>query len=386
MKTSKLKRENYALPGKTYAFLLVFTLFFAACKKDLVPSPEDGRAGIEQSADGLSGLPVINVSAGGSIQAAVDAAVGATIIRVAAGTYKEAIIVEKPGIQIIGDGEVIIENPGGADDGIRVRDAGDGFVLKHVTIQNFLENGVIMIRADNFVLDHVITINDGEYGLFPIRCNNGLITHCVATGHTDSGIYIGQSSDIEILHCTAYANVSGYEIENCSRVVASFNKGYDNTAGALVFLLPGLNVKTSTDIVLTHNNFSNNNRPNFAPPGSGFEVYIPAGSGILVVGSNNTVIEKNIVNNNNFVGVAVVSTLVLGALAGIPPEVIIADIEPNPDGVRIIQNSVKGNGTAPPPGLPLPAADLLWDGSGTNNCWSDNRYSTSFPTSLPACN
>ncbi|MDO9375680.1 MAG: parallel beta-helix domain-containing protein [Bacteroidota bacterium] len=386
MKTSKLTRENYVFPGTTYALLILFIILFAACKKDLAPTPENDRLAVGQSANGKEILPVINVLAGGSIQAAVNAASGPTIIKVAEGTYREAIVVEKPGIQIIGDGEVIIDNPGGANDGVRVRDAGDGFVLKHVTIQNFIRYGVIMIRADNFVLDHVITINDGEYGLFPIRCNNGIISHCVATGHTDSGIYVGQSSDLEIMHCTAYGNVSGYEIENCSRVVASFNKGYDNAAGALVFLLPGLNVKTSTDITLSNNNFSNNNRPNFSPPGSGFENYIPSGSGILIVGSNNTVIEKNIVNNNNFVGIATVSTLVLGALAGIPPADILADIEPDPDGVRIIQNSVRGNGSAPPAGLPLPAADLLWDGSGTNNCWSDNKYSTSFPSALPACN
>jgi parallel beta-helix repeat protein len=378
-------------PGQCYAsskFALCFiaiTLLFAACKKDIT----DGNYPAETSSASKPKLPVIVVQAGGSIQAAVDAAVGATIIKVSPGTYKEAIIVEKPGIQIIGEGEgasgVIIDNPGGEDDGVRVRDAGDGFVLKHVTIQNFVENGVIMIRADNFVLDHVTTINCGEYGLFPIRCNNGIISHCSASGHTDSGIYVGQSSNIKIEFCEAFGNVSGFEIENCTNVVASHNKAYDNAAGALVFLLPGLTVKTSSDIVLTHNNFSNNNHVNFAPPGSGFEVYIPSGSGILLVGSDNTTIMKNIVQNNNFVGIATVSTLVLGALAGIPPEQM-ADIEPNPDGVRIEHNIVKNNGSAPPPGLPLPAVDLLWDGSGTNNCWINNIYETSFPASLPTCN
>jgi parallel beta-helix repeat protein len=340
------------------------------------------------SSANTSSLPSIVVQAGGSIQAAVDAATGPTIITVAPGNYKEAILVNKPGIQIIGKEEetngVIIDNPGEEDNGITVRDGGDGFVLKHVTIQNFAENGVIMIRADNFVLDHVATINNGEYGLFPIRCNNGVISHCSATGHTDSGIYVGQSSNIEIEHCEAYANVSGFEIENCTNVLVSHNKAYDNAAGILVFLLPGLRVKTSTDITLVHNNFSNNNHVNFAPPGSGFEVYIPSGSGILLVGSDNTTISKNIVQNNNFVGIATVSTLVLGALAGIPPDQM-ANIEPNPDGTRIEQNIVKDNGSAPPPGLPLPAADLLWDGSGTTNCWSNNKYNTSFPVTLPAC-
>ena len=57
-----------------------------------------------------------------------------------------------------------------------------------------------------------------------------------------------------------------------------------------------------------------------------------------------------------------------------------------PDGAKIIENTLTQNGSAAPPGLPLPAADLLWDGSGTNNCWSKNIYTTSYPSAFPVCN
>ena len=96
-------------------------------------------------------------------------------------------------------------------------------------------------------------------------------------------------------------------------------------------------------------------------------------------------IKNNKISNNNFTGVAAVSTLVLGALAGLPPS-FFSDIEPNPDNAKIIDNVLVNNGTAPPAGLPLPGVDLLWDGSGTNNCWKNNQYSTSFPSALPICN
>jgi hypothetical protein len=75
----------------------------------------------------------------------------------------------------------------------------------------------------------------------------------------------------------------------------------------------------------------------------------------------------------------------LGALNGAPPEAF-ADIEPNPDGARIIHNVLQGNGSEAPAGLPLPAADLLWDGSGNDNCWKSNVFTTSYPASLPICN
>ena len=45
-----------------------------------------------------------------------------------------------------------------------------------------------------------------------------------------------------------------------------------------------------------------------------------------------------------------------------------------------------GNGLNPDPHLaPFPPADLLWDGTGTGNCWADNTYTTAFPNLLPTC-
>jgi parallel beta-helix repeat protein len=328
--------------------------------------------------------PLITVHSGGSIQAAVDAADEGTIIKIESGIYKEAILVNKPGIQIIGSGNVIIDNPGEEENGITVRDDGDGFVLKNVTIQNFEENGVFMIRVDDFILSHVDTKNNGEYGLFPLFCNGGTIEHCSATGHTDTGIYVGQSENVVMEHNEAFANVNGLEIENCSNVTASKNKSYNNVCGILVVLLPGLTTKVSSDITLSDNHVYENNHINFADPEGGFEAFVPSGSGILIVGVDNTTATNNKVSNNNFLGIAVVSTLNLGALAGLPPEAF-ADIEPNADGAKIISNKLEGNGTVQP-AIPLPAVDLLWDGTGVNNCWSDNQFTTSFPSPLPTCN
>lgn len=331
--------------------------------------------------------PDIVVTTGSSIQAAVDNAQPGDVIHIQPGIYHEAIVVDIPNIKMVGLTEgsngVIIENPGGEDDGIRVRSNGDGFELYHVTIQHFLENGVIMIRADNFVISHVTTINCGEYGLWPIRSSHGLIEHCTASGHTDSGIYTGQSEDIVMRFNRVFNNTIGLEIENCSNVTATNNQCYDNVAGILVVLLPGLSVTESSDIYVGRNHVFDNNKVNTADPADGFEAFVPSGSGVLVVGTDNTTIEQNTVQKNSFLGIAVVSSLVLGALSGTPPEAF-AGIEPNPDGARIIKNVVNTNGTIQP-ALPFPAVDLLWDGSGSGNCWSENNYSTAYPVNLPAC-
>jgi parallel beta-helix repeat protein len=370
--------------------IIILLAILAGCKKEtnLVNEETNQEQNTEAGLKANTGRPDFIVAAGGSIQAAVNAVPANSVIHIQPGTYNESITVSKSGITIMGltdpsGAGVIINNPGDEEDGIMVTDAGDGFVLKNVTIQNFEENGVFLVRVDGFVLSHVTTINDGEYGLFPVLSTNGVIEHCTASGHTDTGIYVGQSTNVEMNFNTAFGNVNGLEIENCTNVSATKNHCYDNVCGILSVLLPGLRVKTSSNIVISQNQVHDNNHINFSEPG-GFEYFVPVGSGILVVGTDNTLVQENKVRNNNFVGIAVVSTLAIGAITGLPPEAF-ADIEPNPDGARIINNNLFENGFAPPVGLPLPGVDLLWDGSGNGNCWKGNLFSTSYPAPLPVC-
>ena len=373
------------MPGQLSMLAIVIStgILFASCKKDVEQQEEGPVAQMKiQSASVFT-----TVHAGQSINAAVNAAPANSIIRVEPGIYSEAINFDKPGMQIIGTAEgVIIQNPGGENNGIRVGSDGDGFVLKQVTIKDFLRNGLFMSGVDNFLLSHVTAINCGVYGLYPVRANNGKMEHCTASGHTDSGIYIGQSSNVEVSYNHAFGNVIGIEIENCENVTASHNQAYNNVAGILVTLLPPNERRTilvGEDNFITNNHVYNNNLENFAT--GGLAAFVPRGTGILIVGSDRTTVEKNNVSQNQFVGIATVSTAILGLLAGAPlPR--IDEIEPNPDGTRIIKNVLNNNGTLAPAGLPLPATELLWDGSGNNNCWKNNNYSSSFPSSLPQCN
>ena len=254
-------------------------------------------------------------------------------------------------------------------------------------MRNFEQNGVLLVGVDVFLLSHITAENDGEYGLFPVRSSNGVITNCVADGHEDTGIYVGLSENITVQNSTASRNVNGIEVENSSHIQVTGNETFDNTAGILVVLLPGLSIKTASDIVLTNNSVHDNNRPNLAQ--DGFEQAVPTGSGILIVGTDETTVQSNGVTGNDFVGIGVANTGLLADLTGVP----IDDIEPFPDGVRVLNNEVTGNGGAQPiPTLP-PGVDLLWDGTGSS-CWSGNGFETSLnldllggaPSSaLPAC-
>lgn len=325
------------------------------------------------------------VHPGGSIQAAVDRVPAGAEIDVEPGVYAEAVAIARPGIYLVGRKDrhgmgVTLVNPGGAANGISVSSAGDGFKLTDFRVSGFDENGVVLDGVDGFAISHVTATDDGDYGLFPIHSAHGTIAGCTASGHRDTGIYVGQSTEVVIVGCRAFANVVGFDVENSSRIRLLDNKTFNNTAGVLVTLLPGLEVKSASDVVVKGNLVHGNNNVNFGDPGDDVSA-VPQGTGILVLGVDRVTVVANVVTHNDAFGIGVGSSLLFGLLAGIPPAAF-ADIEPNLDGIRVVGNSVKENGHASETPS-FPGVDLLWDGSGTGDRWAGNRFDTSFPVALP---
>ncbi len=369
--------------------LVPVLMLLAACARTDATGPTGPRA-----AAAVGGGAIV-VAPGGSIQAAVAAAAPGSTILVQPGVYREAITIAKAGIRLIGMGSgqaaaraVVVENPGGADDGITVTAAGAGVEIMHLTVEGFGDNGVLLTGVDGFHLADVTTPNDGEYGLFPVFSSNGVIEGCSASGNSDTGIYVGQSRNVVIRQNLAFANVNGIEVENSSQVDVSGNESYGNVDGILVVLLPGLVVTASSNILVRNNRVHDNNLPNFS--GGGLADFVPSGSGILVVGADTTTVQQNVVRGNSFVGIGVANTGLLALLGGPPP----IGVEPFPDHTRVLGNVVLGNGGAQPiPFLP-PGVDLLWDGTGADNCWARNKSGASLDlnllggtptTTLPAC-
>jgi len=161
---SKLKKMRTKKIG-TIALLSAifsFAMIFCGCKKDIQSQANEILANSARNTK--EEAPAVTVHAGQSIQAAVDVASPGSIIKIEAGTYNESLVVDKANMQLVGtDDGVIIQNPGDEENGISVTDAGDGFVLKNVTVRNFKENGVLLQHVDNFLLSHVTSTNNGEY-------------------------------------------------------------------------------------------------------------------------------------------------------------------------------------------------------------------------------
>ena len=202
-------------------------------------------------------------------------------------------------------------------EGIRVTDL-KYFVIRDMTIRDS-KGDLLKINKS----DHVDILNlhatwkhsdstSGGYAIYPVMCHNVMIDSCYAEGSSDAGIYVGQTDSAVVRNCKAFRNVAGCEIENTSHASVYNNEFYGNTAGFLVFDLPGLSRKGGF-VKAYQNNIHDNNLLNFAKSGS-FGTYwgvgnASPGSGVIVLSASNVEIFDNQINNNNSSAIALASGL-----------------------------------------------------------------------------
>ena len=310
-----------------------------------------------------------------------------------------AVAITKDGISLIGltrgKRGVVLANPGGQDVGIQVARTGDpaclsdpamtvqGSLVKGFTISGFGRDGLDLVCADNWRVTQVRSVGNTEYAIFPSLSGRGRVDHSFASGANDTGFYVGQSHNVRVDHNRAIGNVSGYEIENSSAVRVDHNVAKGNTAGILSFTLPFLAVTSNSGNRIDHNLVVGNNKANTCTPG-GDVCNVPVGSGIALVAADGNRVDHNQVRGNNSFGVVVANFCNANHLS--PAVCAAIGIDPNSDGNHIAFNRATGNGSSPSPGIsPLPGGDLLWDGTGTGNCWKHNTAILTFPDPLPAC-
>jgi parallel beta-helix repeat protein len=327
-----------------------------------------------------------------TIQAAVDAAGPGDTVLVPPGTYRESVLIDKSDLTLRGSRGAEIDAHGftnGISVGTGQETPGpDGFpvcpplALRNVTVEgltvrNAEDNGIFLIGVDGFQVRGGRYLDNHEYGVFPSCSTHGALEGNLAEGANDTGIYVGNDTEVTVSGNRAVGNTSGFEVENSSQVVVRGNRSTGNTAGILVFVLPGL-PRTTTDHVLVEGNVvTRNNRPNPVPPDSGEDLgLVPTGSGILDIAGDDVTFRRNVVVGNDSVGIAVLAT----PFAGLDPRV-----EPNPDRTRVVDNVILRNGLHPDPLRTAGnAADILYDGSGTGNCFARNVFRTDFPSGITA--
>jgi parallel beta-helix repeat protein len=350
-------------------------------------------AGVASPAAALAGNTIVVTT---TIQAAVDAAQPGDTILVPPGTYRESVLVTKSHLTIAGSRAAVLD-AAGFRIGIRVGSgsisrggpeptcpplAVEGFTLLGLTVEHAGFSGVFLVGVDGYRLTGSRYVDNPVYGPFPVCSHGGLIDLNQVVGgdsaggpSTDTGIYVGDDDRVTVRGNAVTNYVIGVVVENTINATVQDNLLQGNTAGVYAAVLPNHPRPFTDNVAITHNQVVKNNLPNPVPPDSGEEIGgVPTGVGIVNFGADHVAIRDNQVLGNDSLGVIVLRNFVASA----DPR-----IEPNPDFGQVRGNVVLQNGHSPDPVRAVtPGADLVYDGTGTGNCFADNVFATEFPAGI----
>jgi parallel beta-helix repeat protein len=276
----------------------------------------------------------------------------------------------------IGAGQNDVEHPPCASSNATI----EGFSITGFTIKDFEMHGVHLACVHGFSITNNVADGNQVYGLFPIVSENGVLSNNeVKNTPFDAALYIGQSRKVLISGNKVHDSLIGIELENIRDCTIIQNHSFNNTAGIVIDSAPSLTRPSAMDNLISGNLVTQNNKQGI-PDGP------PSGIGILVTVADDTLIFDNQVSDNQLSGIFVTSRVCPGDPTCGDPHFI-----PTSNNNRIVANNVVGNGTVPNinPLLDALRADLSWDGTGSDNCWSFNQFVTSAsppPTTLSSCN
>jgi parallel beta-helix repeat protein len=225
---------------------------------------EATNGGVLTRSVGGSGTGAVHeVRDGDSIQAAVTAASEGDVIKVFPGRYSETVYIDKDNLIISG---VIVAGAWPIMEGNKeLNDAvlysGNDITIENLQIQHYKGNAIMGQAGNNFLIRNNNIIDTGIYGIFPEFGTNGLVTHNVLSGIEDAAIYVGMCDNVHVTNNEVFDNVAGIEIENTRHSIVENNYVHDNTGGILVFITPGLPIKTTFDTIVRNNFIVNNNTP-----------------------------------------------------------------------------------------------------------------------------
>ena len=221
--------------------------------------------------------------------------------------------------------------------------------LKAFAVEDAVGNAVFVSDSTDVVIDTVRAEWTSDslhsslmaYGLYPVASDNVLVTNSTVIGARDAGIYVGQSTNVRVIDNEVFENVAGIEIENSHNSLVENNDIHGNSGGVLVFALPGTFRFADTDGTIVRNNtMTANNRP-IADTAAGFVTATPPGTGVMVMGAQNTEVTGNMITNHDTTGVLAIS-FVSSGFAFDP-----AVYDPYLRGVSVHGNTINDFGDAP---------------------------------------
>jgi plastocyanin len=297
-----------------------------------------------------------------TIQSAVDAAEPGDRILVSPGVYHEAVKVVTPYLSLLGTdrNRVILDGDFKRANGIHVIEA-DGVTVANMTARHYLLNGFYWTTVNGYRASYVTAYDNGDYGVYAFDSVYGRFEHSYASGHPDSGFYIGQCQPCHavIWDVVAENNGIGYSGTNAGGDLKIVNSIWRNNQGGIVpNTLDSERLPPQRGVYIAGNLVYDNNNER-APAKK--EQAATLGTGILLAGGSDNVVERNVVLDHHNYGI--------GVLPNLDKNLWIAS------GNVVRDNFVRGSGRA----------DLLLSGpAGDHNCFSGNDFDTSLPPAIQA--
>ncbi|MEU9759161.1 right-handed parallel beta-helix repeat-containing protein [Streptomyces sp. NPDC047985] len=285
--------------------------------KSFVPVVVVSAAGLGTAVPSASATSPHVVRPGQSIQKAVDAARPGDTVVVQPGTYRETVLITKPGLTLRGSGERTVIRPAAgkppatdactkAGSGICVLGRSgatvDGVTIDSLSVSGFPKNGVWASWTDRLSVRRVLSEQNGVWGIAQERSTRGRFTGNTARANGDAGIFVantvteeGGATDTrgtELQGNTLRDNRIGFTARRVRNLSVHDNTFTANCSGVFVV---GDEGKPQAGAMTVHSNRIIGNNKYCAKTER-----LPAiqGSGIVLTGAADTRVRSNTISDN----------------------------------------------------------------------------------------
>jgi hypothetical protein len=308
------------------------------------------------------------VSPDQSVQAAVNAAHRGDTVLLRPGTYHQTVKITVPGVTLRGAGadKVKLVPPAGAtvaETGISVSNAA-GVRIAGLTVSGFAHYGIWGTHADRMTVAGVAAVGNAQYGIAQEKSVNARFVGNTARNNGEAGILVANAVSEEggaldtkgaqVAGNALSGNKMGVVLRRVRDITVQGNSATGNCAG--VFVVGDEGVPRAGDLTVRRNVVSANTK--FCAATSRLP-YVQ-GSGIVLTGVENTVVEGNTVTDNKGAAPMSGGIVLFHSFVNVPNT-----------GNSIHDNVLRGNG-------PADIADR--DTAGTGNTFSGNACAVSVPT------
>ena len=299
-----------------------------------------------------------------TIQEAVDSVPPGSLVLVEPGRYHEEVVITTDRIVLRGldRDETVLDGAGELDNGVQV--LADGVAIENLTALDYRVNGFFWNGITGYRGSYLTAVGNELYGVYAFASEKGVVDHSYASGASDAGFYVGECEPCDALFTDLVAerNQTGFSGTNASGGLSIVDSEWrQNRAGIVLSSLDSELLPPQHDALVAGNLVDGSGARNAPRRADGF-LDLLYGLGIAVIGGIDDVVVANRVVDSPRGGIAVT-----------PNPALQENFWPAKRN-QVTGNAVRGSGLYDLALVALPNAG--------QNCFADNRWTTSAPAAI----